>query len=114
MDWKFQLPAWHIEWEETVKETTIRELKEEVNIDVRNEDLKVVHISHRVCKDRIYIDFYVEVLKYSWILKNNEVEKCSEIRFFDINNLSECSFVMFDIESIKKSNSWEFFSEIKM
>jgi hypothetical protein len=42
-----------------------REIKEEVNIDVLEEDLEIVHIVHRVNSDRIYFDIYIEVLKYS-------------------------------------------------
>lgn len=113
-DWYYQLPSWHIEWGEFIKKSCIREMKEELNIDILEEDLKLLHVLHRVTKDRVYIDFYLEVLKYSWELRNNELEKCSEIKFFDINNLWEKDFVMFDIESIKKSKSWIFFSEINM
>lgn len=32
----FQMPAGHIEWEETMKECLIREMKEELNIDINN------------------------------------------------------------------------------
>jgi 8-oxo-dGTP pyrophosphatase MutT (NUDIX family) len=34
-DWLLQLPAGHLEWEEFFKEALIREMKEEINIDIK-------------------------------------------------------------------------------
>lgn len=111
-DWFLQLPAWHIEWNETMKQACIREIKEEVNLDVLEEDLEIIHISHRVCPDRVYFDIYLEVKKYSWELKINEPEKCSELKFIDINNLPKDDYVMYDIETIKQAKKWIAFSDI--
>lgn len=111
-DWFFQLPAWHIEWDETMKQACVREMKEELNIDIWENDLEIIHISHRVCSDRIYFDIYLEVKKYSWELKINEVDKCSELKFIDINNLPKDDFVLYDIDVVKKAEKWIAFSDI--
>lgn len=111
-DWFFQLPAWHIEDKELVKESCIREMKEELDIDMLKDDLKVVHICHRVKKDRVYFDIYLEVKKYFWEIKINETDKCSELKFVDINNLPIDDFVNYDIDCVKKANSGEYFSEV--
>lgn len=113
-NWYFQIiPAWHLEWEEDYLSCSIREAHEELWIVVKKEDLKVIHICHRVMKDeRVYFDIYLEVKKYSWNITRCEDDKCSEIRFVDINALPEDKFVMYDIETIRKAYNWESFSDI--
>ncbi len=68
-DWYYQIPAWHIEWTESMKECMIRETKEELDINIVEKDLEIEHISHRVEGDRIYFDVYLSVKKYYWISK---------------------------------------------
>lgn len=111
-DWEYQLPAGHIEWKESMKDCIKRELKEELWIDVKNIDLEINHISHRVSSDRISFDVYQTVKKYSWILKNIEIEKCSELRFFNLKNIKNKEKFWYDLEVIKKIENWEKFSEI--
>lgn len=75
--------------------------------------LKIIHISHRIMKwQRVYFDIYLEVSKYSWEIKRCEEEKCSEISYFDLDNLPNDKFVSYDLEAVKKAYNWESFSEI--
>lgn len=114
-DWYFQLSSWHVEWEELMKDSLIREIKEEINIDIDEKDIELVHISHRITKNnRVYFDCYFDVKKYSWELKNNEIDKCSEIKFVDINNIveNEKHLFWYDLDVIKKIEKWEKFSEL--
>ncbi len=113
-NWYFQIiPAGHLEWEEDYLSCSVREAREELGIEVNKEDLKVIHISHRVMKDeRIYFDVYIEIKKYKWEIKRCEDDKCSEIQFVDINNLPNDKFVMYDIETLRKAYAWECFSDI--
>ena len=114
-DWLYQLPSWHIEWEELFKEAFKREMKEEINIDINDDDIDIVHISHRIRKnDRIYFDIYLKVNKYSWELKNNEIEKCSELKFINIDNCNKEEMIWFDIDVIKLVREWKQISEITM
>jgi ADP-ribose pyrophosphatase YjhB (NUDIX family) len=115
-DGYFQIiPAGHLEWEETITDCAIREAKEEVWIDIQENDLKVIHISHRISMgERVYFDIYVEAIKYTWEIKRCEGEKCSEIKFIDIDNLRDDKFVMYDIEALRKAKSWEYFSEVNL
>ena len=84
------------------------------------ENCEVVHISHRVSpqenksETRIYFDIYVKINNYFWKLKINEPHKCSELKFVDINNISESEKDLFsyDLEIIKMVKNWENFSEI--
>ena len=114
-DWAFQIPAGHIEREESMIDCAIRESKEELDVDILDEDCEVAHISHRVNKwERVYFDVYVKVKKYSWKLKINEPEKCSELKFIDINNIlpEEKDLFSYDLDIIKMIKNWESFSEI--
>lgn len=112
-DWFFQIiPAGHLDWEETIITCAIREAKEEIDIDILPRDIKIINVTHRVSTDRVYFDVYVEAIKYTWDIKLNEPDKCSEIKFVDIHNLPNDDFVMYDIESLRKASEWEYFSEI--
>lgn len=112
-NWYFQIiPAWHLEWKEDYLSCSVREAKEELWIVVKKEDLKVIHICHRVAQDRVYFDIYIEVKKYEWVITMCEDDKCSEIKFVDINALPDDKFVMYDIETLRKAYSWESFSDI--
>ena len=119
-DWDFQLSAGHLEWKESMVDCAIRESKEELNIDIEKDDLSVVHISHRISSQdtewdyRVYFDIYVKINKYSWELKINEPEKCSELKFVDIYNIPEDEKGLFsyDLDVLKKIKKMESFSEI--
>ena len=120
-DGAFQIPAGHLEWEESMIDCAIRESKEELDIEILKNNCEVIHISHRVSPQekwsysRIYFDIYVKINKYSWKLKINEPEKCSELKFVDIDNISKLEKELFsyDLDVIRKINAWENFSEIK-
>jgi 8-oxo-dGTP diphosphatase len=65
-------------------------MKEEINIDVVGNNIDIVHIQHRIRKnDRIYFDVYLRVSKYTGEIKNNEPEKCNELKFVDLDNYNK-------------------------
>ena len=114
-DWMFQIPAGHLEWEETMKEWFIREMKEELWIEILENDCEIIEISHRISLDnRVYFDIYIKVNKYSWEIKNTEPEKCSELKFINIEKISENDKKLFgyDLQIIQKINKWDKFNEI--
>jgi 8-oxo-dGTP pyrophosphatase MutT (NUDIX family) len=61
----YQLPSGHLEGKETMKDCIIRELKEELNIDILEKDINILHITHCITPERVYFNIYAEVLKYS-------------------------------------------------
>jgi ADP-ribose pyrophosphatase YjhB (NUDIX family) len=110
MDGKYGLPAWHLEWYETLKQWVIREIKEEISIDVLEDDLEMVHNSHRVKHwERVYFDFYFKVKKYSWNIANGEPDKCTEITFVDPQSPEVIPYLR---DIFKKIEAGERFSEI--
>lgn len=112
MDWLYGLPSWHLEWEETLKEWIARELEEEICIEVSENDLELVHISHRVNPgERVYFDSYFLISNYSWEVSNGEPEKCSDIKFL---NPDDSKIVPYLREIFQKIDSDESFSEKNM
>lgn len=102
MDGKFQLPSGHIENTETMKGALIREMEEKIGIILQEEDLELLHISHRVRSDRIYFDIYFEVKNYKWEIQNREPDKCSELRYIDIENGDTKEIVKYNLEVFEK------------
>ena len=109
-DWWYWLPAWHIEWKESFFQALKREIKEEINVDLSEQDAKLVHISHRhSLPHRKYIDVYFEINNYRWIPKNNEPDKHSEMKYIEYE--SEEKFMPYLKEIFEKTKKWIPFSE---
>ncbi len=79
----------HVDEGETAKMAVVRECAEELGIDVKIKDLSFVHLSHRISNTggRTYYDIYFVVNKYHGIPKVIEPDKCSELRWFKIDDL---------------------------
>jgi len=91
MDGMYSLPAGHLEANESIADACVREIKEEINIDVKKEDLKLVTTMFRKGENGgdDYSDFFFMCENYKGELKNNEPNKCGEIKFFEIDNLPQ-------------------------
>jgi len=110
MDWRFGLPAWHLEWFETLKQWVQREILEEIWIEVSENNLELIHSSHRInFEERVYFDFYFKIHKYSWEIRNWEPEKCSEIKFLKKDDVNIVPYLW---KVFKRMSDWEKFSEI--
>jgi 8-oxo-dGTP diphosphatase len=84
------VPAGHIEGEEKMTVAAARETKEEAGVDVVPEDMKFVHIVHRIMfGDREYVDVYFVAEKWSGDPHNAEAHKASEAAWFPIDELPE-------------------------
>jgi len=86
-DGKYSLVSGHFDGNETVRDTIIREAKEEANITLQLDDLEVVHIMHRISTDREYIDIYIKANKWTGDIKNIEPNKCDNLKWFSNDNL---------------------------
>ena len=79
---------------ETLTMGVIREAKEEVNIDVKPEDVEVCHVMHRFHSmpeglSFEQIDVFFRVKNYEGLITNNEPDRCDELAFFPLNDLPE-------------------------
>ena len=86
-DGYYDLPGGHVDENEDLFAAMIREAKEEIGIYIFREDMKVVHIHHHFSKNML--KFVFSVNKYDGILINNELEKCKELKWFEVENLPE-------------------------
>ena len=53
------------------------EIKRDINIEIKEEDLKIIHILHHYTEGRL--NFILKSNKYSGNIKINEPEKCEKI-----------------------------------
>lgn len=107
-----QFPSGHIEWEETYFQALLREMKEEINIEFKKSDVKLVHVLHRINTwERVYFDVFFEIQNYTWEIQNLEPDKCSELGFFDANN---GDITPYNIEILEHIEKWVSLSEIIM
>jgi len=86
-DGMYDLPGGHLEANEDLFDSMIREAKEEIGIDIVREDMKIIHIYHHYAKDMLKFVFTVN--NYSNEIKNGEPNKCKELKWFEINSLPE-------------------------
>lgn len=84
------VPAGHIEGEEPMTIAAVRETKEEAGVDVAVEDLKFVHVVHRITfGDREYVDLYFVTERWEGEPHVGEVHKASEGKWFPVDELPE-------------------------
>lgn len=85
----YSFVAGHLDPDETPLECCIREAKEEADINITKNDLKCIKILFREQENHKddYIDFFFLLKNYSGKFKNNEPEKCGELKFFDFDKL---------------------------
>lgn len=95
-DGEYELPGGHVDEGEDLMHAMVREAKEELNIDIKEEDLKIAHILHHFTGDRI--NFILTTSSYEGNPIVGEPEACEKIEWFDINNLPSNT-----IPKIKKS-----------
>ena len=83
----YSFPAGHLDGEETVKQAMVREAKEETGIVLNALDLKLIHTMNRRIPDDERVDFFFTTEKWQGEPKIMEPEKCSDLSWFEINNL---------------------------
>ena len=84
-DGEYELPGGHIEANEDLLDATIREAKEELNIELKRENLKIEHVLHHYKGNRI--KFIISAKKFEGRLQIGEPDKCEKIEWFDIEEL---------------------------
>lgn len=108
-DGEYELPGGHVDKGEDLIHAMVREAKEELLIDIKEEDLKIVHILHHYTGDRI--NFILAANTYEGIPSIGEPEKCEKLEWFDINNLPE-NIIGKVKKSIEEINSSIFYSKL--
>lgn len=112
-DGNYSMVAWHVEIWETFTQCMVREAKEEAWITIDFDDLKVAHVMNRDSKmyeNNQRVDVFFVAKKWEWEITNMEPNKCSDLSWFDLDNIPENTIpcVKRAIENIR---NWVFYSE---
>ena len=89
MDGFYSLVAGHVDGNEPARFACVREAKEEANMDILVEELKVGCIMHRLAEERECIDMFFILENYNGTIENTEPQKCGGLKYFDLDNLPE-------------------------
>jgi 8-oxo-dGTP diphosphatase len=85
-DGKYSVPAGHVDAGESVTQAAIREVREEVGVDVKAADLEVVHVMHRK-GDEERVDFFLVVKGWTGEIANAEPAKCDHLAWYPTSAL---------------------------
>lgn len=85
-DGKLSVPAGHVEDGETITQTLIREIQEEVEIALLPDQFSLSHIMNRKSDD-IRMDFFFRIHSWKGTPKNMEPKKCNELVWAPIDKL---------------------------
>ena len=88
MDAYYTLVAGHVDGNESIFDAPVREAKEEADIHINKTNLEVIHVMHSF-SNKEYILFFIKVIKYKGIPKNNENTKADDANWFDTENFPE-------------------------
>lgn len=86
-DGNYGVPAGHLDGEESARVGCAREIREEIGIKIKPEDLTVVHVMHRKASKDERIDFFMVATVWEGEIINNEPEKCDDLRWFPLDAL---------------------------
>jgi 8-oxo-dGTP diphosphatase len=87
MDGSYDLPAGHLEHSETLKDAAAREVKEEIGIDLKLENLRLFHVSQTKYFDDPYINFMFMADKWEGEPRICEPDQSDDLQFFSLDNL---------------------------
>lgn len=107
-DGNYGVPAGHLDGGETARQGGVREIREEIGIDIKPEDMTVVHVMHRKAINDERIDFFMTASVYAGEITNCEPNKCDDLQFFPLDNLPRniVEYVKVAIENYQKGISY--------
>src|SRR4030066_652600 len=87
MDGKYSLIAGHLDGNESVSSSMIREAWEEAGIRISKDNLKPATVIHRYSTNQEYMDFFFVTEKWSGKPTIKELDKCDDMSWFSLNKL---------------------------
>lgn len=114
-DGYYSLPAGHVEKNESIVEALIREVKEEIGIEIEQKHMQMTHVLHRskISEDFEYIDFFFSVDEWQGDIKNMEPEKCDDLQWFLLSSLPKniLGYITHVIAQINQGNIYSEYIE---
>jgi 8-oxo-dGTP diphosphatase len=104
-DGHYSLIAGHLDGQEFPADAMIRVAKEEAGIDIDKNEIKFVHIMHRILEnEEERVDLFFNCKKWNGVVTNLEPHKCDDMQWFDMDKLpsNTLAYVREAIESYKK------------
>lgn len=86
-DGKFSLPAGKLERGESVVSAMLREADEELGIQIKQGDLKTLHVMNRLGIDANRIDYFFGCSRWEGSIVNREPMKCGGLQWCAPNDL---------------------------
>lgn len=112
-DGNYSLIAGHVDPGENFTQCMIREAQEEAGINLKPENLKVVHVMHRdsgAAEDNERIDVFFIAEKWDGELTNREPHKCDDLSWFTLDNLPD-NIIPYIKQALEAINNNNFYSE---
>ncbi len=111
-DGNYSVPAGHVDKDESVSDTLVREAKEEINIDIDKKNIDLMHVMHRLATETNdeRLDFFFACKNWDGEIQNMEPHKCDDLSWHDINQLPD-NIIPYIRDAILSSTKKLFFSE---
>ncbi len=97
---KWSIPGGKVELFESLADATIREIKEEVNLDIEIDKLLCTAETIDKSTNEHYVSIVYSTKNVQGTLKNMEPDKLQDVRWFNLSNLPE-ELACFSIEAIE-------------
>jgi len=107
-DGNYSVVAGHLDGNETFMQAMVREAREEADIEIRPEDLEVVHVMHRKEPNEERVDFFIMAKKWKGEPKIMEPHKCDDLNWFELEKLPKniIPYVKQAIDNIKNKKNY--------
>ena len=79
MDGMYGMVSGHVEKGEKATDAMVREAKEEAGMSINSEDIKFLHLTHRIDNGIERVDFFFNASKWKGTPRNMEPNKCTDI-----------------------------------
>lgn len=84
---KFSLPGGKVEPNESPIEALVRECREEADINIKVENLRLVHVLHRQKAEEAHVVMYFKTIRWHGNLISKEPKKFKKVEWFPLDNL---------------------------
>ncbi|MCB9276096.1 MAG: NUDIX hydrolase [Lewinellaceae bacterium] len=111
----YTLVGGNVESDESAKQSLIRESFEEAGITIREEDLHLVHVRHKLDEDKHRIVLYFKAYKWEGKLKARETHKFKEAEWFFLEELPKnlTDTVRHVLDEYRKGHLYSEFTDLK-
>ncbi len=98
-DGNYGVPAGHLDGNETAREGTAREMREEIGITLAPNDLTLAHFMHRKGANDERFDIFWHTERYAGEITNMEPNKCDDLSWFPLDALPDNMMTMYALLS---------------